>query len=356
MSLTRINSVNSDTSADEYLEKRVEDLVSVVVTELVDVVLGYANKVASNEVEVTREAFFEHLKLSPCPDCTVEAKSPVTRAARGEGRTTKKKELTPEAVAMYRDISNDKWDWGWHEDRCQRFVVSGGSIYTFCGKKVSSNGYFCKTCIGMTSQSKLIQRFNEEETDPKKWFEEKTSACKKLAKQNLGQDTDVKVTAPPKKTSRGPPDSKVVSARTQSASPNIYTRRNYQGRDKPADEQWFWSKIDQKGYVFNASKELVGMAALCTQSRVTQPTEEEFAFFDSVSQKIMMGSDVPVPEKPTITRVVEKIEGDDDAREPPPPPRTRTAGAGPARPPLRRGVAKNVTSSSASSSSSSESI
>jgi hypothetical protein len=303
MDAVKNTSPNAGTSEDDALRADIESFYKEMLMGIASVAVSYAIKVRDSEVECTEETFYEHIKLVPRVEEGNNRRIPMgkslagTRTAAPRAKaTTKAADLTPTQLQMYSQINAGTWDWQWEEDKCQRFITSGGEMNKFCGKKTPNGSYFCVNCSAMTSIIKLAEKFDDGEYTPKKWRDLKIKGCSENASKRVRLDTGQTVKKAPGAVSRSPPTAKPPptngpSLPRQTSSPVVYTIRTYVGKDKPTDSLFYWCKVGKNGFVFDENKDLVGLVSVnMPQSTITEADEEATEAFDTISKNLKIPS------------------------------------------------------------------
>jgi hypothetical protein len=306
----KIESKNAGVSLDDHVKTATETFYATVLSDCASAVVDYTNKCLSGELENKEETFREHLKLKQyvAPTGTKTATGRVVSALKGTSETSgrgsaKKKELTDAQEAMYNAINSGDWNYEWSANKCQRFVTAGARINMFCSAKPSSDSYFCAKCNVMTSLSKTIDRFLNEEVTPEEWYKEKVEACKKAAAERLGVDKGTSIKrGGAKATARDPPGSKAPasSGAVRKSSP-VRTARVYKGVDQPEEGQWYWIRcpeVKEGGCVFDEQRNLIGTSKLYnSKSPLVQATKEEAAKFKKFAETLTINgvADAPAP-------------------------------------------------------------
>lgn len=328
MALMKVRSGNTERSTDDFIRDLTENFYQSTISAMFPAIKEFANKVRDGEIECEEEEFCKYLKLTPCSQTSAQKESAGGKSRTTNGRNASKtKEITDAQKQMYGKICEDKWEWNWSEDRCQRFITTGKEVNKFCGGRVAQGNNYCAKCTSMPSQNKWILQFENEELTPESWFEMQTSKAKKTAIEKLHYEEGETVTnVPPKKVSRTPPASRTpINTRAPSNSANLITKRIYMGKDKPSDEQLFWSLHANKGYVFDSENNLIGMChANSRQATMEDATEEDHERFgkficqNDSGKKPTARTLVKPPVKPTVEVELsdeEEIDDEDDDEE-----------------------------------------
>lgn len=329
MASLKITSKNAGVSIDDRIKQAAENVYVNILTEYTSVVTEYTDKCLSGDLENNEASLQEFLKLKnyvPAEPTNTGSKVAsgkavdILRGATSNARgAAKGKDLSDEQYKMFHEINEGTWNYGWHQDKCQRFITSGVKVNKFCGEKPCSGDIFCKKCANMSTTSKLIDRFEKEDLTPEAWYEEKVKKAQEIAAERLGMEKGQSVKKDAvKKVARGPPLSKAPA--TNTSAKEKLTLRTYNGKDKSATAKWLWARFEGLGgCVFDEDKNLIGLAKLCSaQTVMTKPSAADKAKFEKLSANIEISSE---PEKEVVkkpqppTKVVSEEEDVEEEEE-----------------------------------------
>lgn len=92
--------------------------------------------------------------------------------------------MEPIREAMYVKIVKGDWDYHWSHYECQRFVTTGRTAFTFCGKE-TNGGHLCNDCLRLKIGNHLYERFRGSDLTPREYYEQKRDQSIAQARSRL---------------------------------------------------------------------------------------------------------------------------------------------------------------------------
>ena len=290
----QVNSDNSQASLFDQLSLDVEAFRSQIIESLASSVVDYTQRCQESKMENSRESFMEFMKFTAATaENTKVSAGRVQSIISSGGGGKNAKPQSDDEIAMIAKLRRGTWDWNWKPDRCQKFSVTGGKKYTFCGANVPKNSYFCTDCIKLKTIIKI--KAENPDFDPEAWKKTKiASVFKKYSIESA--DGDSAPTTEKKVVKQAPPPAK-------SAGADAVAPRAYKGKGVEPGGTYSWIHVDQQmgGFVIDADNNLIGVSRVCgPHGNVVPATEAQQRRFETMAKRIPSNSTrVTQSEKPT---------------------------------------------------------